>query len=141
MNSLRQPIEVEKSDFFMPYAPLIRVKPGGDLLFLSGCAALPLYHAHPHDPTVPVPEGIGEQTRLCMENIQKCLDAASASWKDVVKLDLFVTEAEAVDEIGAVMGEFLQGDFPTSTLVGVTSLVEPRLKIEISAIAVVPSAD
>ena len=41
MNPNREVIEVEKTDFFMLYAPLIRVKRGVDLLFSSGATALP----------------------------------------------------------------------------------------------------
>ena len=36
------------------------------------------------------------------------------------------------------MGPYFDGDFPASTLVEVKRLVDPRLKIEVSAIAVVP---
>jgi 2-iminobutanoate/2-iminopropanoate deaminase len=140
VTTLRQAIEIEKTEFFMPYAPVIRARSAGDLLFIAGCAALPLYHQHPHDPSVPVPEGITEQTRLAMENVQRCLVAGGAGWGDVVRMDYFVTDIAAQDAVGAALGEFLQGDLPTSTMVQVSSLVDDRLKIEINAIAVV-SAD
>ena len=32
----------------LPYSPSIRVRGGGDLLFISGSTAIPLYHKHPH---------------------------------------------------------------------------------------------
>jgi len=38
-------IHPEKSDYFMPFAPGMKVRGGTDLLFVSGCTALPLYHA------------------------------------------------------------------------------------------------
>lgn len=140
MNPHRAPVEVERTSFFMPYAPLIRVRPGGDLLFVSGATALPLYHEHPHrhedlDP----PEDVREQARLVMESLSRCLAAGGATWQDVVRTDVFVTDMADQDAIGEVMGPYFDGDFPTSTLVEVKRLVDPRLKLEISAIAVVPA--
>jgi 2-iminobutanoate/2-iminopropanoate deaminase len=138
----RVPVEVERTRFFMPYAPLIRVRPGGELLFISGATALPLYHQHPHrhDDLHP-PADVREQTRLVMENLARCLEAGGATWQDVVRTDVFVTDMGEQDEIGAVMGPYFDSDFPASTLVEVKRLVDPRLKIEISAIAVVPPRD
>ncbi len=69
MNTHREIIEVEKTEFFMPYAPLIRVRPGGTLLFISGTTALPLYHQHPHEhDKLDPPPDVRAQTRLTMEN-------------------------------------------------------------------------
>ena len=142
MSQHRIPVEVERTSFFMPYAPLIRVRPGGELLFISGATALPLYHDHPHrhedlDP----PDDVQEQTRLVMESLTRCLEAGGATWKDVVRTDVFVTDMEDQDAIGEVMGPYFDGDFPASTLVEVKRLVDPRLTIEISAIAVVASEE
>jgi enamine deaminase RidA (YjgF/YER057c/UK114 family) len=123
----------------MPYAPVIRVRPGGDLLFISGATALPLYHAHPHDhEALDPPEDVREQARLVMENLGRCLAAAGAAWHDVVRTDVFVTDMRDQDAIGAVIGPYFDGDFPASTLVEVRQLVDPRLKLEMSAVAVVP---
>ncbi len=140
MNPHREPIEVERTDFFMPYAPAIRVRAGGDLLFLSGATALPLYHEHPHDhAALDPPEDVREQTRLVMESLTRCFEAAGATWADVVRTDLFVTDMEDQDAIGEAMAPYFDGEFPASTLVEVKRLVDPRLKLEMSAIAVVPS--
>jgi enamine deaminase RidA (YjgF/YER057c/UK114 family) len=135
-------VDVERTSFFMPYAPVIRVRPGGELLFVSGATALPLYHDHPHrheelDP----PEDVREQARLVMGNLGRCLAAGGAGWKDVVRTDVFVTDMRDQDAIGEVIGPHFGGDFPASTLVEVSRLVDPRLKLEISAIAVVPPGD
>jgi 2-iminobutanoate/2-iminopropanoate deaminase len=137
----RVPIEVEHTDFFMPYAPVIRVRPGGELLFVSGATALPLYHEHPHcHDVLDPPDDVREQARLVMENLRRCLDAAGATWNDVVRTDVFVTDMDDQDAIGEVMGPYFDGDFPASTLVEVKRLVDPRLKLEVSAIAVVSSS-
>ena len=46
---------------------------------------------------------------------------------------------EEQDAIGEVMGEYFRGDFPASSLIEVSRLVDERLKLEVSAIAVVES--
>jgi len=140
MNAHREVVEVEKTDFFMPYAPLVRVRPGGTLLFISGVAALPLYHQHPHEhDKLDPPEDVRAQARLVMENLKKVLDAAGAAFSDIVRTDVFVTNMEEQDAIGEVMGEYFQGDFPASSLIEVSRLVDERLKLEVSAIAVIES--
>lgn len=141
MNPYREVIEVEKTSFFMPYAPLVRVRPGGTLLFLSGATALPLYHQHPHEPeALDPPADVRAQARLVMENLKRVLDASGASFSDVVRTDVFVTDMEDQDAIGEVMAEYFEGDYPASTLVEVRRLVDERLKLEVSAIAVVDEA-
>lgn len=140
MNLNREVIDVERTDFFMPYAPLVRVKLGGDLLFISGATALPLYHQHPHEyGKLNPPDDVREQTCLVMENLQKCLHAGGATFADVVRTDVFVTDMEDQDAIGEVMGQYFQGYYPASTIVEVKRLVDRRLKLEINAIAVTRS--
>jgi enamine deaminase RidA (YjgF/YER057c/UK114 family) len=84
------------------------------------------------------PADVREQTRLVMDNLKQVLDAAGATFADVVRTDVFVTDMEEQDAIGEVMGRYFDGDYPASTLVEIKRLVDPRLKLEISAIAVVP---
>ena len=138
MNSHREVVEVEKTAFFMPYAPLVRVRPGGTLLFISGATALPLHHQHPHDhDKLDPPDDVRAQARLVMENLKRVLDSSGAAFSDIVRTDVFVTDMEEQDAIGDVMGEYFQGDFPASSLIEVSRLVDERLKLEVSAIAVV----
>ncbi|WP_406290346.1 RidA family protein [Embleya sp. NBC_00896] len=131
-------VESTDADLFMPYTPVIRVRTGGDLLFLSGATALPLYHQHPHEhDELDPPDDVRLQTRLVMDGLTRCLEAAGAGWADVVHTDLFVTDMNDQDAIGQVMSPYFQGNFPASTLLEVSRLVDPRLKLEMNAIAVV----
>jgi 2-iminobutanoate/2-iminopropanoate deaminase len=142
VNLHREKIPVEQTDFFMPYEPVVCVRSGGDLVFISGATALPLYHQHPHEhDKLDPPQDVREQTRIVMDNLTRCLGAARATWSDVVRTDAFLTDMNDQDAIGAVMGEYFQGDFPASTWVEIKRLVDPRLKLEMSAIAVVPRRD
>lgn len=138
MSSHREFVEVEKTDYFMPYAPVIRVRAGSDLLFISGATALPIFHQHPHEhDKLDPPEDVREQTRNVMESLTWCLQAGGASWQDVVRTDVFLTDMEDQDAVGEVMGPYFAGDFPSSTMLEVSRLVDPRVKIEVNAIAVV----
>jgi 2-iminobutanoate/2-iminopropanoate deaminase len=140
MSAHREVVEVEQTEYFMPYAPVVRVRTGGDLVFISGATALPLYHQHPHEhDKLDPPAEIREQTRLVMENLTRCLESVGATWADVVRTDAFLTDMEEQDAVGEVMGAYFGGDFPSSTWVEVKRLVDPRLRLEMSAIAVVPS--
>lgn len=140
--ALIENVEVEKTEYFMPYAPVMRVRADGDLVFISGATALPLYHQHPHEFDKLNPPGdIRGQARNVMENLKKCLRAVGAGWKDVVRTDVYLTNmAEDQDTVGQVFAEYFGDHFPTSTWVEVKRLVDPRLRIEVSAIAVVERA-
>lgn len=70
------------------------------------------------------PEDVREQTRLVMENLKQCLQAAGTTFADVVRTDVFVTNMEDQDAIGEVMEYYLQGHYPASTLVEVKRLVD-----------------
>lgn len=134
-------IEVEKHDYFMPFSAVLRVPAGADLLFLSGATALPLFHEHPHihedlDP----PRDVKEQAELTMQNIKACLEAAGATFADVVRTDVHVTDMNDQDDIGEVLGRYFKPPYPASTLVQVNRLVDPRAKLEITAIAAVRPA-
>ena len=138
MNDYREVIEVEKTKYFMPYAPVVKVRQGGSLLFISGATALPLYHEHPHEhEKLNPPIDVKEQTRLVMQNIEKVLDASGAKFSDIVRTDIYVTDMQEQDAIGEVLGEYFNGEYPASTLLEVNRLVDERLKLEINAIAVI----
>jgi enamine deaminase RidA (YjgF/YER057c/UK114 family) len=76
------------------------------------------------------------QTRLTFENVGRALDAAGASWSDVVKLTFFVVDVSALPTIRAVRDEFVDGERPpASSLVQVAALFRPDLLIEVEAVA------
>ncbi len=70
-------------DVVMPYAPGILVR-GGQLLFLSGLTAAPVYHSHPHrEEEFDLPATMREQAVLVMENLKKTLEAAGGGLGDL----------------------------------------------------------
>lgn len=78
-----------------------------------------------------------EQTRQCLRNIEKCLEAAGATLSDVVWTTVYTTDMREFREIIAAREEFFKTNLPTSTMVEVNHFTQPELKVEIQAIAAV----
>ncbi|HUL64896.1 MAG TPA: Rid family hydrolase [Burkholderiaceae bacterium] len=64
------------------------------------------------------------------------LAAAGGSLRDVVKLAIFLTDITKRDEFWRARREFFSCVFPGATLVEVSALAEPAIRVEIEAIAV-----
>lgn len=80
---------------------------------------------------------IAAQTRQVMENIRLALEAAGATFGDVVRVVNYITDVSLFGEMAAVRKEYLVEPYPASTLVEVSALLFPGVLIEIEAIAVV----
>ena len=78
-----------------------------------------------------------EQTRQCLRNVQKNLEAAGASLGDVVWTTVYTTDIREFRQIVAAREEFFKTSLPTSTMVEVSHLAEPGLLVEIAVIAAV----
>ena len=76
------------------------------------------------------------QARAIFEKIEKLVSAADASMADVVKVVIYVTDISRREEVWRARREFFSGNFPVSTLVEVSALAMPELKVEIEAIAI-----
>jgi enamine deaminase RidA (YjgF/YER057c/UK114 family) len=137
------PLEVIHHEGYDPdinslFVPAIRV---GNLVFISGITAAPTYHDHPHRPedfdTIPA-DAEGQASAL-FDNLDKVLQAVGCARRHVVRLDRFFTDvARDQDVVNRIQGEFLGDHLPTSTSVEVRRLAtDPRLKLEINAIAVI----
>ncbi len=81
---------------------------------------------------------IEEQTHLIMKYLQAVLKAAGATFKDVVKATIYVTDMSVYARINAAYGSYFSDPFPARETVCVKEL-PARAKIEISVIAVTPA--
>lgn len=103
------------------------------LIFVSGQVSLD------GDGSVVGVGDIGEQARQAFRNLGAVLEAAGASFADLVKLTYFVRDINAVRAIRAARDEFVNtANPPASTLVEVSRLFVPELLIEIEAVALAP---
>jgi len=77
------------------------------------------------------------QTRQVFENITRALEAADATWSDVVKLDYFLRDVDQISAVRAIRDEYVDtANPPASTLVEVSSLFSPDVLVEIQAVAI-----
>lgn len=77
------------------------------------------------------------QARETLLKIKALVEAAGGTLRDVVKLTVFVTDIGERMAVSAARREFFAEPFPASTLVEIKALVEPALKVEIEAIAMI----
>ncbi len=80
-----------------------------------------------------------EQTRYIYQKIEKVLQQAGASMKDVVRVRMFVTDITLWEEYGRAHSEFFKQIKPCNTMVEVSALIEPDYLIEIEATAILTS--
>jgi reactive intermediate/imine deaminase len=76
------------------------------------------------------------QTRQVFENLKAALTAARATFDDVAKITVFVTDVAHVGVFRAVRDAYFTGAPPSSSFVQVAALVRPELMVEVEAIAV-----
>jgi reactive intermediate/imine deaminase len=101
----------------------------GDLLFISGCG--------PFDEENRIVGGddVAQQCRQVLKNIDKILVAANATFADVLKVTVYLTDVGDRTVINPVRKEFFGQTRPASTLIGVAALAFPEMKVEIDAVA------
>jgi 2-iminobutanoate/2-iminopropanoate deaminase len=82
-------------------------------------------------------DGAGEyeQAKVILAKIRDVLHAAGGTMADVVKITIYVTDITQRKEVWRARQEVFTGNFPVSTLVEVSALAEPSMKVEIDAIA------
>lgn len=109
------------------YSQAIRV---GDTVYLSG--QIPLVPE-----TMELVTGDMEtQIRRVFENLKAVAEAAGGGLKDVVKLNVFLTDLAHFPLVNQVMAQYFQEPYPARAAVGVASL--PRgVAVEMDAVMVV----
>jgi len=87
-------------------------------------------------------DDLAGQFRQVLVNMLAILAEDGAGPEHIVRMTWYVTDIHAyrnsLAAIGAAYRELIGRNFPAMAVVGVTALVEPRAKIEIETLAVVP---
>ena len=116
-------------DMSPPGGAFVHAVRANGLLFLSGFTA----------GNSPAEGGdMAAQTEATIDRIEEVLKAEGGGLDDVVKVTVYVTELDNIREIHEVRFRRWGDKLPASTLVEVSALVRPSLKIEIDAIAALP---
>jgi reactive intermediate/imine deaminase len=104
----------------------------GNMLFVSGLTA--------HDAEGKLVGGTdaAAQTRQILTNLNRVLDAAGATMADVLKVTVFLTDIGDRAAINPVRQEFFGAARPASTLIEVSRLALPEMKVEIEAVVGLP---
>ena len=77
------------------------------------------------------------QTEKVLENVGVVLGEAGGTFDDVVKVTVFITDMGHYDQIHEVRRRFFGEPYPASSMVEVSALIDPRLLVEVEAVAVV----
>ena len=111
------------------YTDAVRID---DLLFVSGAA--------PVDGSGALVGGsdVLAQSRQVLTNIGEVLSAAGASFADVAKVTVYLTDIDDRESVNIARREFFGDARPASTLIEVSRLAIEGMKVEIDAVAALP---
>jgi enamine deaminase RidA (YjgF/YER057c/UK114 family) len=87
------------------------------------------------DGAPPTTDDMQEQVRAALSNLGTVLEGAGMSPADIVKITVYTTDVDATLAAWGALKEMFGTNLPASTLVGVTRLAFPALKVEIEAVA------
>lgn len=112
---------------FSNYSHAMLVPEGCRLLACSGQLGV--------RPDGSIPEGAGEQARICFDNIRILLEEAGMGLEDVVRINAFVTGRKHMGPYMDVRNSLFSPPFPASTLVIVSGFSKPEFVVEVEVLA------
>jgi 2-iminobutanoate/2-iminopropanoate deaminase len=112
-----------------PFSHYCHVVRAGDQIWISGAVGIAADGS--------IPDDVVEQFKLAMANLDACLRAARGRPEHVVKVNIYLTDISKRAAINPERIRYFGEHRPASTLVEVSALVAPELKVEIEAQAVV----
>jgi reactive intermediate/imine deaminase len=115
------------------YTHVVEVPSGGRTLYLSGQIALDAQGK------LVGAADFAKQAEQVFANIDAALKASGASFANVVKIDMYVTDMSQLAALRAARDKYIDTKHPpASTLVEVSRLARDGLLLEVEATAVVP---
>ena len=117
-----------------PWEPVVgysRAVAAGDYVFVSGCTSTRAGEfVHEGDAVA--------QTAQCISNIGDALAQFGLRLADVVRTRMFVTDISRWQEYGRAHGAAFGETMPATSMIGVAALVDPRMLVEVEAVAYQP---
>lgn len=80
---------------------------------------------------------IRRQTETVLEHVKTVVEEAGGGMDDIVKVTVFIRDMGLYDEIHEVRRRYFEEPYPASSMIEVSALIDPRLLIEIEAVAVI----
>jgi len=117
-----------------PYEEIIgfsRAVRVGDTVYVSGTVAWG------EDGSFVGEGDVYEQAKQALRNIEKALQQAGASLRDVVRTRIYLTDIGRWEEVARAHAEAFAEVRPAATMVEVSRLADPMMLVEIEAVAVV----
>ncbi|MGO9961491.1 MAG: RidA family protein [Solirubrobacteraceae bacterium] len=81
-----------------------------------------------------------EQTVEILRKLEHELSRAGVTAADVIQTRVYVTDISRGEEVGRAHGEVFAAHRPLMTMVEVSGLIDPRMLVEIEAVALAPPA-
>lgn len=113
-----------------PIGPYSQAVQAGNTLYISGQVAI-----NPASGNVEA-NGVEEETHQVMKNLQAILTEAGASFDNIVKTTIFLSDMSLFASVNGVYGSYFSHDFPARETVAVKGLPK-NVNVEISMIALV----
>jgi enamine deaminase RidA (YjgF/YER057c/UK114 family) len=113
-----------------PIVGYSRAVAAGDFIFVSGCTSIDGAEFAPGDAYA--------QTMQAIANIGSALAALGAGLADVVRTRIYVTDIARFEQYGRAHGEAFAGIMPATSMVQIGGLIDPRMLVEVEAVAYKP---
>ena len=111
-----------------PVVGYSRAVAAGDLVFVSGCTSVDgAEFVHAGDAYA--------QTAQALRNVAGALDQLGLGLADVVRTRIFVTDIARWQEYGRAHRAAFGDTKPATSMIGVSALVDPRMLVEVEAVA------
>jgi enamine deaminase RidA (YjgF/YER057c/UK114 family) len=108
-----------------------RAVAAGDFVFVTGCTSINgAEFVHEADAFA--------QTTQAIANVRSALEKLGSSLADVVRTRIFVTDISRWEEYGRAHAEAFSGTMPATSMIQVSALIDPRMLVEVEAIAYKP---
>lgn len=113
------------------YSPAIKLELGeAEMIFVTG------QQVEGNQTGEAITDDIAEQTESVFRQVGKILEAAGASFDDVVKAQIFLTDMNDFPVVSEIRKKYFAQSKPASTLLEVNAMTRKGAKIELEVIAV-----
>lgn len=110
-----------------------RAVAAGDHIWVTGCTSIVDGEVvHDGDPYA--------QTAQAIRNVRWALQQLDSDLGDVVRTRIFVTDITRWEEYGRAHGEAFGDVLPATSMVEVSRLIDPRMMVEVEAVAHKPGS-